>query len=139
MTDDKCIFCRIVRGDLPATIVHDDVGTMAFMDAMPQSNGHVLVIPKRHAETIFDVGADEAAQLIRLSHRVAHAIRASLQPDGLMLAQFNGRAAGQTVGHLHFHLIPRAFGSELKFHATAPAKAEDLAHTRDRIKAAFTA
>ncbi len=137
MTNDNCIFCKIVRRELPGVIVYEDNETLAFMDAMPQSDGHVLVVPKRHAELLFDATADEAAQLIRHVHRIAGAIRKSIKPDGLMVAQFNGKAAGMTVGHLHFHLIPRALGVEMKGHASTMAKPEDLARMRDQIVAAL--
>ena len=137
MTNDNCIFCKIVRRELPSTIIYEDDETLAFMDAMPQSSGHVLVVPKRHAELIFDATADEVALLMRHVHRIAGAIRQTIKPDGLMVAQFNGKAAGMTVGHLHFHLIPRAMGVDLKGHASTMAKPDDLVRMRDQIVAAL--
>lgn len=136
-SNPNCIFCRIVLGEAAAAIIHDDANSMAFMDAMPQSNGHVLVIPKKHAQSIYDVDADEAAILIRQTHRIASAIRQAIQPGGLMIAQYNGSIAGQTVGHIHFHLIPRYAGVDLKGHAAVLAKPEELALLRDRIRAAL--
>lgn len=136
-SNPNCIFCRIVLGEAPAAIVHDDAQCMAFMDVMPQSSGHVLVIPKKHAETIYDVDADEAAMLIRQTHRIASAIRKAIQPGGLMIAQYNGALAGQTVGHIHFHLIPRYAGVDLKGHAAVLARPGDLAVLRERILAAL--
>ncbi len=136
-SDPNCIFCRIVSGAAPAAIIYDDAKSMAFMDAMPQSIGHALIIPKRHAETIYDIDADEAEMLIDRVRRIAAAIRQSIKPDGLMVAQFNGAAAGQTVGHIHFHLIPRYEGVDLKRHANTLAKPEELAALRDRIRVAL--
>lgn len=137
MTDQNCIFCKIIRSEIPAAIVYEDSEILSFMDAMPQSAGHVLVVPKRHAELFYDVAPDEAAVLIRRVQQIAHAIRHAIKPDGLMVAQFNGKAAGMTVSHLHFHLIPRYAGVELKGHASTFAKQEDLALLRDRITTAL--
>ncbi len=116
-SDPNCIFCKILRGEIGATKIYEDGEVLAFMDVMPQSPGHCLIIPKRHAANIHEISADEAAILIRATHRLAQAVSAALQPDGVGLYQFNGRAAGQTVFHIHFHVIPRYTGVELVMHA----------------------
>jgi histidine triad (HIT) family protein len=116
-SDPNCIFCKILRGEIPCLKVHEDDDTLSFMDVMPQSPGHCLVIPKRHAANIHEISADEAAILIRAAHRLAQAVNKSLRPDGIGLYQFNGGAAGQTVFHIHFHVIPRYKGQELVLHA----------------------
>ena len=136
-SDPNCIFCLIVNGDAPAQKVYEDDDCLAFMDIMPQSDGHVLVIPKRHAAQIFDVTADEAAKLIRVTHKIAGAVRNAMQPDGVMLAQLNGADAGQTVFHLHFHIVPRYAGKKLALHASEMADADTLKAHREKICAAL--
>lgn len=116
-SDPNCIFCKILRGEIGATKIYEDGEVLAFMDVMPQSPGHCLIIPKRHAANIHEISADEAAILIRATHRLAQAVSTALQPDGVGLYQFNGRAAGQTVFHIHFHVIPRYTDVELVMHA----------------------
>ncbi|MFP5468319.1 MAG: HIT domain-containing protein, partial [Alphaproteobacteria bacterium] len=92
-SDPNCIFCKILRGEMGAVKVHEDQDTLSFMDVMPQSPGHCLIIPKRHAANIHEISADEAAILIRATHRIAQAVRTALKPDGVGLYQFNGSAA----------------------------------------------
>lgn len=104
---DSCIFCAIVAGQAPAVVVYEDAHTMAFMDINPATRGHVLVIPKKHARDIFDVGEEEALHVMRTVVRVAKAIDRALQPDGVNLIQANRRAAFQSVYHFHMHVIPR--------------------------------
>ena len=107
MSASDCIFCAIVAGLAPAARVFDDDDCLAFMDIQPLARGHVLVIPKRHAENLFDLEADEAAAVARTAKQLAHALRTVLEPEGLRLFQLNGAAAGQTVFHYHMHLLPR--------------------------------
>src|SRR5882757_3011453 len=95
--DQNNIFAKILRGEIPACTVYEDAETLAFMDVMPQSDGHTLVIPKAPAENLFDLAPDALAALIKSTQRVARGVRAAFQPDGLTLMQFNGAAAGQTV------------------------------------------
>jgi histidine triad (HIT) family protein len=102
------IFARIVRGELPAARICEDATTLAFMDAFPQSRGHCLVIHKAsRARDLLDAEREVLAQIMVTTQRVARAVRLALQPDGIMVSQFNGSAAGQTVFHLHVHVIPR--------------------------------
>ncbi|WP_376793288.1 HIT family protein [Thermoflexus sp.] len=110
----SCIFCAIVARQQPAEIVYEDERTMAFMDINPANPGHTLVIPKRHAATIFEIDEEDAAAVMRTAVRVARAIRAALAPEGLNLVQSNGRAAGQEIFHLHVHVIPRWVGDGLR-------------------------
>ncbi|PCE29895.1 HIT family protein [Burkholderia ubonensis] len=130
-------FAKILRGDLPCVKVAEDDATLAIMDLMPQADGHVLVIPKEHAAEIFDLSADAAAAGIRMTQRVATAVRDALQPDGMFIGQFNGRAAGQTVAHVHFHVIPRWEGAALKLHARDVADAATLESIARRIRERF--
>lgn len=136
--DSNNIFARILRGELPATKVYEDEAAVAFLDLFPQSKGHTLVIPKTAAENFFDIPPSALADLIQKTQRVAHAVRKALKPDGVTIIQFNGAAAGQTVYHIHFHIIPRWDGVPLKGHGTAPkADAAELAALAETIKAGF--
>ena len=136
-SDPNCIFCKILRGEMGAGKVHEDQDTLSFMDVMPQSPGHCLIIPKRHAANIHEISADEAAILIRATHRIAQAVSTALKPDGVGLYQFNGSAAGQTVFHVHFHVIPRYTGDELALHARNMADKSVLQPFADKIAAAL--
>ena len=110
------IFAKILRGDMPAAKVFEDEQVLAFMDVFPQSRGHVLVVPKAEARSLLDVEPEVLRELIVRVQRVARAVRAALQPDGLTVMQFNGSAGGQTVFHLHFHVIPRWEGQAIGRH-----------------------
>ncbi|HZK98924.1 MAG TPA: HIT domain-containing protein [Caulobacteraceae bacterium] len=106
--DPANIFARIARGEAPAAKVFEDTETLAFMDVFPQARGHTLVIHKTAtARNLMDIEPAPLEALILTVRRVTRAVRAALQPDGIVVTQFNGAAAGQTVHHLHFHIIPR--------------------------------
>ena len=135
--DNNNPFARILRGELPCVKVAEDDATLAIMDLMPQADGHVLVIPKEPAAQIFELSGDAAAAGIRMTQRVAAAVRAALEPDGVFIGQFNGAAAGQTVPHVHFHVIPRWEGAELRMHAREIADAATLEALAQRIRARF--
>jgi histidine triad (HIT) family protein len=116
--DPDNIFAKIVRGEIPAAKVFEDAQTMAFMDVFPQSRGHTLVIHKTSpARNLLDADAAAARAIIETVQRVARAVRGALKPDGILVSQFNGSAAGQTIYHLHFHIIPRWNGEALGRHA----------------------
>jgi histidine triad (HIT) family protein len=106
----ECVFCRIVAGQIPATIVHEDDQTLAFMDLGQVNPGHVLVAVKKHAENLYALDDAQAGAVLRAAARVARAIRDAFQPEGLSVYQANGSAAGQTVLHYHVHLVPRNAG-----------------------------
>jgi len=135
--DNNNPFAKILRGELPCVKVAEDDATLAIMDLMPQADGHVLVIPKEPAAQIFELSGDAAAAGIRMTQRVAAAVRAALEPDGVFIGQFNGAAAGQTVPHVHFHVIPRWEGAELRMHARDIADAATLESIAQRIRARF--
>ena len=134
----QCIFCRLVAGDIPSARVFEDELTLAFMDLGQVNPGHVLVASKRHAATLFELTADEAAALMRTAQRIALAVRAAFDPDGVMLLQANGAVAGQTVGHVHLHVVPRHAGDGIDFtwprKEPGPAALEDYAQ---RLRAAL--
>lgn len=102
-----CIFCRLVAGEIPAARVYEDALTLAFMDMGQVNPGHVLVATKRHAATLLDITAAEAAAVMQTAQRVAHAVQAVFDPPGLTLLQANGREGDQTVFHFHMHVVPR--------------------------------
>ncbi len=134
--DPANIFAKILNGDIPSAKVYEDDRTLSFMDAFPQSPGHTLVIPKADACNLFDIAPDDLADLIVKTQTVARAVRDALQPDGIRIIQFNGEAAGQTVYHIHFHIIPLWADSDLKAHASGGmAKMDDLRETAAKIAA----
>lgn len=135
--DPNNIFAKILRGEAPAIKVYEDEATLAFMDIMPQVEGHTLVIPKEGAESIFDLSPEGAAALIRSTQKVAAAVKEATQAPGIMIAQLNGPAAGQTVFHIHFHILPRHHGIELKMHAREMADPEQLKAMAAKISAAI--
>ncbi len=131
----SCVFCEILAGDRPAHMVHQDADVAAFMDAFPSTDGHVLVVPVRHLEDVYALDDALAARIAVTVRRVACAIRAALAPDGLNVTQANGAAAGQTVPHLHLHLLPRTAGERLGRHGAAPGDPDRLAALAARIAA----
>ena len=135
--DPSNVFARILRGEIPAHKVHEDEHTLAFMDVMPQSEGHTLVIPKAAAENIFELEPDALAATILATQRVARAARRAFDAPGVMIAQLNGAGAGQTVFHIHFHVIPRYEGIDLRFHARGMADPQVLAAHAARIRASL--
>lgn len=135
--DPNNIFARILRSELPCIKVSETAHTLAFMDVMPQSDGHVLVIPREAASTIHDVSDAALTECMREVKRVAAAVRDALQPDGMLIAQFNGEAAGQTVPHIHFHIIPRWHDAPLKQHARVRADDATLEAQAERIRGAL--
>ncbi len=135
--DPTNIFARILRGEIPAHRVLEDDAVIAIMDAMPQSDGHALVIPKAAAENLFDLEPALAAAVMRTGQRVALAVRQAFQPDGLTLLQFNGAEAGQTVFHFHLHIVPRYAGQPLRSHNRTLADPAVLAEHARRVKAAL--
>lgn len=105
--DPNNLFMRIIRGELPCVKVYEDADVLAFMDIMPQSEGHTLVVPKVAGENLLDTPASSVAAAVAVVQRLAQAAPQAFGCPGVMVAQFNGAAAGQTVFHLHFHVIPR--------------------------------
>lgn len=134
--DPANIFAKILRGEAPCVRVFEDEHVFAFMDVFPQSKGHALVIPKHSTARNFLEEAPEIVGPLMLGvQRIAKAVRAALNPDGLMISQFNGAASGQTVYHLHFHVIPRWEGVELGRHAAGMADMEELKALAGQIAA----
>ena len=116
--DDQNIFAKIVRGEAPAVNIYEDHAVLAFMDVFPQSRGHCLVVSKTsRARNLLDVEPDVLCKLMSDVQRIGRAVVAALNPDGVVITQFNGSPAGQTVFHLHVHIIPRWIDQPLKGHS----------------------
>ncbi|WOE40142.1 HIT family protein [Acinetobacter chinensis] len=134
--DNQNIFARILRGELPAIKVYEDDQVLAFMDIMPQADGHTLVIPKTAAVTLLDLPAENAAYTIQIVQKIARAMEKGLGVEGIVLMQLSGTAAGQTVPHVHFHLIPSSV-HELGKHAIQMGDQEKITVLAEKIKAAL--
>ncbi|OCJ03781.1 HIT family hydrolase [Rhizobium sp. AC44/96] len=133
--DSTNIFAKILRGEIPSHRIYEDEHTVAFMDVMPQAPGHVLVVPKAASRNLLDADPATLAQTIPVVQKIANAVKEAFDADGVFVCQFNEPAAGQTVFHLHFHVIPRHEGVALKPHS---GKMEDnavLAANAEKIKA----
>jgi histidine triad (HIT) family protein len=135
--DPNCIFCKIVAGEVPCFKLFEDAETLAFMDINPVHDGHCLVIPKAHFPTVFDIAPEAIAAAARTAARIAPAVNEAVRPDGLSIMQANGPGAGQSVGHFHFHLVPRRAGDGLLFNwGPKPGDRARIAEVADRIRAA---
>jgi histidine triad (HIT) family protein len=137
MYDPHNIFARILRGELPCVKLYEDEHTLAFLDIMPSVEGHALIIPKEPAEGILDLSPEGAAALIRTTQKIARAVKTALDAPGIMLVQLNGAAAGQSIPHIHFHVLPRFEGLDLKLHGRAMVKPETLEPIAAKIRAAL--
>ena len=111
---DDCIFCKIIAGELPSQTVYEDADTVAFMDIAPATRGHLLVVPRTHARDVTEVSADDFAAVARTAKLMAERVRARLEPAGINLHNACGAVAGQTVFHLHVHVIPRYEGDAVR-------------------------
>ena len=134
--DPNNIFAKILRGEIPCIRVYEDEHTLAFMDIMPQAEGHTLVIPKEAAVTIHDLSDESAAHLIKKVKLVAGAVKKGLNLDGITLFQLNGEEAGQTVPHIHFHILPGSQASA-KAHASISSETHELEAIAEKIKLAL--
>jgi histidine triad (HIT) family protein len=124
--DQNNIFAKILRGEAPSFKVYEDDKTLAFMDVMPQAEGHTLVIPKFPAEDLFDLDAEFVSAMALTTKKLAPAVKSAMKAPGIMIAQLNGSDAGQTIFHIHTHIIPRWHGLEMKLHARQMADFEVL-------------
>ena len=137
--DDANLFAKILRGEIPAYKVYEDDKSLAFLDIMPRSPGHTLIIPKSQARNILDVAPDDLCHVMQVTQKVARAAISTFGAEGLTIQQFNESAGGQVVFHLHVHVIPRKAGVPLKPPASEREKPEVLAEHAKRLGAALAA
>lgn len=135
--DPGNIFGKILRGEIPSHRVYEDDATVAFMDVMPQGTGHTLVVPKTPSRNILDADPAALGPLFATVQKLAVAVKQAFDADGVTLMQFNEPASGQTVYHLHVHVIPRFEGVPLKPHSGQMEKPEVLAENASKIRAAL--
>jgi histidine triad (HIT) family protein len=137
---EGCIFCKIVRGEIPCFKILEDDRVLSFADVNPINTGHTLIIPKRHAENIWEIDGEDLAAIHRASLKIAKAMKTSLNPDGIAFLQLNGRAVNQIVMHYHLHLIPRK-SSDPKLTMTEweliPGDMTAIGKTAEKIAAAI--
>ncbi len=130
-----CIFCKIIKGEIPSFKVYEDDDTLAFMDINPASDGHALVIPKVHAEDVHAVSDDSISRTVVAAKKVAAAVEKTVTPGGINLVQCNGPAAGQSVFHFHMHVLPRREGDDLKLNwGLRPGDMDAIGKLAEKIK-----
>jgi histidine triad (HIT) family protein len=137
--DPNNIFAKILRGELPCYKVYENDKVLAFLDIMPRSPGHTLVLPKASARNIFDIGADDLSHVIMAAQKVAKAAIKAFSADGITIQQFNEGAGGQVVFHLHLHVIPRKAGVAMKPPASEKERPDVLAENAKKLAAAIAA
>jgi histidine triad (HIT) family protein len=135
--DTNNIFAKILRGEIPCTKVYEDEHTIAFMDIMPQADGHTLIVPKNPSVNMLDADAQTFGPLFATVQKIARAVKKGMGADGIVITQFNEAAAGQTVFHLHVHVIPRWEGVPLRKHSGQMADQALLKEHAEKIKAAL--
>ena len=135
--DDSNIFARILRGEIPSHTVHENDQAIAFMDVMPQGPGHTLVVPKVASRNLLDADPTTLGALMAITQKIAAAVKQAFAADGVTIMQFNEAAAGQSVFHLHLHVIPRFEGIALAPHTGEMEKPEILAANADKIRQAL--
>ena len=135
--DPNNIFAKILRGEIPCHKVYEDGDVLVFMDVMPQSPGHALIVPKAASRNLFDADPAVLANILPLVQKVAIAAKAAFSADGITVWQFNEPAGGQTVFHLHYHVIPRYEGQGLRSHAGKMGDGAVLAANAAKLKAAL--
>ena len=135
--DPSNIFAKILRGEIPAVKVYEDDRTLAFMDVMPEADGHVLVVPKEPAEDILDLSPDGLSAMMAAVQKVARAVDRALTPGGILIKQYNRAPAGQSVFHIHFHIVPRWEGVPMAPHGKVMVEASRLEPIAAKIRSAL--
>jgi histidine triad (HIT) family protein len=134
---EKCVFCRIIARKLPASIVYENENYIAFMDRSPFNEGHTLVCPKKHGETVWDMSEPEIGGLFALAARISKAVMKATASDGFRFVQNNGEAANQMVAHVHVHMIPVRLSDKGQWMDRKKFSAEQLEETAVRIRNAL--
>lgn len=114
MRDENCIFCKIAAGEIPSRTIYEDDSFRVIMDISPAAKGHAIILPKNHAADIFELPEEDASKILIVAKKVASAMKKALKCDGVNILQNNGEVAGQTVFHLHVHVIPRYQDDQVK-------------------------
>ncbi len=136
MSTSDCLFCKIVAGELPSTIVAQDERTIAFMDINPATRGHALVVPRAHADDLLEIGDEDLAACALAARRLAARMKERLGADGVNLLNSCGKVAWQTVGHFHLHVVPRYVGDPLELPwVPAPGNADEIAAAGELLRA----
>jgi len=136
--DENNIFGKILRGEIPCQKIYEDEDTLAFLDIMPRTEGHALVVTKEKARDLFDIKPEALAKLMAVVQKLAPKIKEAVGADGVLIQQFNGSAAGQTVFHLHVHIVPIKQGVPVKPHAGQMEDQAKLAATAQKIRRTLT-
>lgn len=137
-SEPECIFCKIIAGDIPCYKIYEDGETLAFMDINPGNDGHCLVIPKEHGPDLYEISEAAISAAARTARKVARAVKAVVEPDGINLVQANGEGALQSVFHFHLHVLPRVIGDELKMNwGHSPGDLETIKALGEKIAAAM--
>jgi histidine triad (HIT) family protein len=137
--DDTNVFAKILRGEIPSHKVYEDADALVFMDAMPQAAGHTLIVPKAPSRNLLDADPQVLARLAPLLQRIARAVKAAFDADGVTVVQFNEASSGQTVFHLHYHIIPRHEGVPLMPHSREMERSEVLGMHAEKVRKALNA
>jgi histidine triad (HIT) family protein len=135
--DDHNVFAKILRGEIPSHKVYEDDNALVFMDVMPQVPGHTLIVPKTPSRNLLDADPQVLAHLAPLVQKIARAVKKAFAADGITVVQYNEAASGQTVFHLHYHIVPNYDGVDLMAHARDMAKPEVLAANAEKIRNAL--
>jgi len=138
---EDCIFCKIIKGEIPSFKVYEDENVFAFADINPMAEGHTLIIPKKHAANLWEIDGESLAAVHLASKKIIDAITRALNPSGVAAMQLNGESVGQSVFHYHLHLIPRLEGNprlpvsgwELK-----PGNMDQIKGTAEKIRGVIT-
>jgi histidine triad (HIT) family protein len=130
---EECLFCKIVKGELPSSKIYEDEDTLAFLDLFPVNKGHSLVISKEHYENIFDVPEESLSKISSVMKNVADAVKKGVNADGISITQSNGKPAGQVIFHIHFHIIPRFKEDGLKLWPQGKYKENEMEEYKEII------
>ena len=133
MAEEQCVFCKIIAGEIPSTAVYEDDDFKAILDVNPAARGHVIIVPKKHAADIFELEDEEAAKVFPIAKKIATALKKTYGCDEVNVLQNNGEAAGQTVFHLHVHVVPRYYGDGVNI-MWKPGETPDLNEVAEEIR-----
>lgn len=133
MAEENCVFCKIIAGEIPSTAVYEDDDFKAILDVNPAARGHVIIIPKKHAANIYELEDEDAAKVFPIAKKIASALQKTYGCDGVNVLQNNGEAAGQTVFHLHVHVVPRYYDDDVRI-MWKPGETPDLKAVAEEIR-----